>query len=618
MEQTALPKRAAWKLLLLALLAAITWLAYAAAHHHASRILRDQADRQLEIIAHDLDSIIDKFETLPFALSFHPDVIEAASSADAPVVSRLNAALQAIQRQSGVSVIYLIDRAGNTVASSNWDDPQSFIGLNFRFRPYFIEAEHGRTGRFYGIGTRTGEAGYFIAQPVYRQASAIAPAVVRPNGADEKMDFVGVLVVKISLTDFERSWGTSEEPIALSDALGVVFLSNRDNIKYRSLAPLPSAAEQRLAGTLQYAGRQIEPIAALPLRERVHYSQAVERAIGPSGWKLMLFPSPDRPRVTAGYAALMAFVIMASGLLAAWARLQRRRRIEERLSAREALAKAAEELDQRIAQRTEELLQANQRLETKYTTLKQTETLLRATQDELLQASKLALLGQMAAGVTHEINQPLAAIRAFADNSLRFLDRDNTAQVRANLAHISSACARMGAIISQLKGFARKSGEQLEPVRLADAVESALLLLEGDISAGRVAVLKSLDPRCRVVGDRLRIEQVLINLLRNAIDAVEHAAAPEITITLAVGTEDVLLAVADNGPGIPENVASRLFEPFYTTKPSGKGLGLGLAISSSIIHAMNGELAAENLPAGGACFTIRLKTMIEPGTEESH
>ena len=570
--------------------------AYGFGAYKARRDIRAQGERQLQIIALDLESVLEKFETLPFALAFQPDVVHAlARPGDREVIDRLNLTLQAIQRQSKVGSIYLIERSGNTLASSNWNEPLSFIGKNYQFRPYFQDALAGRPGRFYGIGSTTNEPGYFIAQPVYPVGTA--PSKGAP---------IGVMTVKIRLTEFEQAWRSSEDPIALADRGGVVFLSNREEWKYHSLRPLDVRTQQDLAATLQYGGQAIAPLAALPKAQRLGFGDDVSRSIGQLGWQLMLFPSEARIARVASLWALAATLLLAIAAISWWAAHQRRRRLEERLASRNALQQAAEELDKKIAQRTQELLMANQHLEGKYVKLKETEHLLRSTQNELVQAGKLAMLGQMAAGVTHELNQPLAAIRAFADNAVTFLARGNQDKAGENLAHISAASARMGAIIGQLKGFARKSHETVAGVDLAQSIQASAFLLRSEFQRHEVELEITICDALQVVGDAVRTEQVLINLMRNALDAVENAMDKRVTVTLAREGQEALIRIRDSGAGIPEQVAQHLFEPFFTTKSSGKGLGLGLAISSSIIQAMNGQLTANNHADGGAEFVVRL------------
>jgi two-component system C4-dicarboxylate transport sensor histidine kinase DctB len=574
---------------------ALVLAVYVFAANKASDTIHAAVDRQLQIVALDLGSALEKFETLPFTLSWHPDVVATVTRQDAAVAARLNDTLKAIQRQAKVAAIYLMDRDGNTLASSNADEPISFVGRNFRFRPYFTQAIAGNAGSFYGIGTTSGEAGYFIAQPVYPLGPArqgIAP--------------IGVVAVKISLAEFERAWRSSEEPIALADRNGVVFLSNREEWKFHSLHLLNAQSQRELAGTQQYLGRAISPIADLPAKDRAGFGEFVARPVGKLGWQLMVFPAPARVTRVAASSAIGTALLLAVAAASWWAVQQRRRRLEERMESRKALQRATEELEVQIRLRTEELLQANRDLETKYAKLQETEQMLRTTQNELVQAGKLAMLGQMAAGVTHELNQPLAAIRAFADNAVTFLSRGQGGQAGENLAHISAAAARMGAIIAQLKGFARKAGDALATVDLAQSVQASALLLEGD--ARRIGASIEIDviEPVHVVGDPVRIEQVLINLLRNALDAVEQSAERRVTVVLRQEDDAAVIRIRDSGPGIPEDVAPHLFVPFYTTKASGKGLGLGLAISSSIVQAMDGRLTAYNHTGGGAEFMVRL------------
>ncbi|MET3433442.1 two-component system C4-dicarboxylate transport sensor histidine kinase DctB [Herbaspirillum seropedicae] len=557
---------------------------------------KTQGAAQLQIAALDLESILQKYEALPFALGFQADVRQVLQHPDDVLaVDRLNRAFKTIQQQSQAVSIFMLDRRGLTLASSNWDDEFSFVGRDFGFRPYFSEAVQGRAGRFYGIGNISSEPGYFIAQPIYR----------RQDQAEGDLP-IGVMVVKVDLAEFEHTWRSSADPITLTDAGGVVFLSNRPEWKYHSLQALSPPMQQALAGTHQYADLPITPVSALPPALQSGFGSHVSRPVGRLGWQLMLFPSQARMQRTAMLWAMACALLMVALAISLLAWYQHRRRLEERMASRDALRRAAAELEQRIAERTGQLTAANQALEARYEKLQQTESLLRTTQNELVQAGKLAMLGQMAAGVTHELNQPLTAIRAFADNAVKFLARGQSAQAVENLEYISSASATMGKIIAQLKGFARKSGEAVACVDLRQAIEASSLLLASECQ--KLGATISIDIRAAacVTGDVVRTEQVLINLLRNALDAVEEAEHKRIAVVLEVAGGHALVRIRDSGGGIADEVAPHLFEPFFTTKSSSKGLGLGLAISSSIVQAMNGQLSAHNHEEGGAEFVVRL------------
>jgi two-component system C4-dicarboxylate transport sensor histidine kinase DctB len=581
-----------WTVLAIASVIAVVLSTYVLASRKAGSDIGAASERQLQIIALDLESVLQKFETLPFALGFQSDVLQAlAQPDDQRNIQHLNQTLQLIQRQSEAVAIYVLDRKGLTLASSNWDTPTSFVGRDFGFRPYFRDAIKGNAGRFYGIGNATNVPGYFIAQPIYASAAE--------NGANGANAALGVMVVKIDLTEFEHTWRSSEEPITLVDSSGVVFLSNRPAWKYHSLYPLNGAIQQDLAGTHQYADQAITPVASLPKPQRAEFGQHVTRGIGRLGWQLMLFPSQARIARIAMLWTLAAVLLLAIAGISLWALYQRRRRLEERLV-------SAECLDRTIAQRTQELRVANQTLEAKYAKLKETEHLLRSTQNKLIQAGKLAMLGQMAAGIAHELNQPLAAIRAFADNAMTFLTRGQADKATENLSHISNASARMGKIVGQLNGFSRKSHEAVAVIDLPKSIEAAALLLNNEFQTHGATLQIDIRHPAQVVGDSVRTEQVLINLLRNALDAVDNAEQKTVSLLLECEAGEAVVRIRDCGPGIPAQVALHLFEPFFTTKPSGKGLGLGLAISSSIVQAMSGRLTADNHSEGGAEFVLRI------------
>ncbi|KRB98288.1 ATP-binding protein [Duganella sp. Root198D2] len=554
-------------ILLLLPAAAIIVAAYILGAYRAGNEQLAQGQRQLQLMAPELQSVLERFETLPFVLAQQPDLTNALAAPKNPeVIARLNETLQTIQQQAKVGALYLMDRNGLTLGASNWDQPLGFAGKNFSYRPYFQAALNGKAGRFYGIGTSTSEAGYFIAQPVKRHG-----------------EIAGVIAVKISLAELERNWNSSEDPIVLADRHGVIFLSNRPNWRYHSLTPLRPDALAELASTQQYIGREVTPLARNP-------GPRVTQEVGRLGWQLMIFPSQLRVVRSGINWALATALLLACGAVSYWAMHQRRRRREERMA-------FDRELESRIAQRTQQLSETNR--------------ILRTTQNELVQAGKLAMLGQMAAGVTHELNQPLAAIRAFADNARTFLDRGQPEQAASNLGHIGDASARMGAIISQLKGFARKD-DTIGPVDFARAVRSSTFLLESESKRRNVAMeIETGAEPLVVAGDTVRIEQVLINILRNALDAVEGTPQPRVSIVLSREGAEGVARISDSGPGIPQEVAAHLFEPFFTTKPAGQGLGLGLAISSSIVQAMNGSLSTRNLDGGGAQFELRLPLIKE-------
>jgi two-component system, NtrC family, C4-dicarboxylate transport sensor histidine kinase DctB len=555
-----------------------------------------RGERQLQIMALDLEAVLDRFDTLPYSVAHLTLASELLTTPNNPaLVKELNGILQDLELQAKVAAIYLMDKKGKTIATSNWDTPRSFLGQNFGFRPYFRDAIRGQPGYFYAIGNTTNIPGYFISQPVY------------PVGAKRgSVSPIGVIAVKIELDTFEQTWRSNENPIALSDRQGVVFLSNRSDWNYRSLRQLDPAVQDAIEQTLQYVGKEIAPIDQLPAKLRAGFGAFMVRPVGRLGWQLMLFPDKAKIMRTGLQWAAVTLLLLVVIAAIAGVYYQRNRRIEERRLAQRALNQAAESLELKIAQRTEELIAANAQLATKYDKLQQTENLLRTTRNEMVQAGKLAMLGQMAAGITHELNQPLTAIRAFADNASTFLARGKVAQADENLHHISAASERMGSIVGQLKAFVRKSPEAVAVVDVNQAIHGAALMVQSEFARHAVPLELHLPHTFHVLGDTVRVEQVLINLMRNALDAVENSPQKKVQVVLEADAQQVTIRILDSGSGLPEGVVKHLFEPFFTTKASGQGLGLGLAISSSIVQAMNGRLEAQNNPLGGAEFVVTI------------
>jgi len=576
--------------------AAVCAAAYRWAFERSAQEVRTQAAAQLAADAGELQSALEKFETLPFVMALQAQVAQGLQhSADRAAVDALNRYLAVVQQHARVAAAFVIDPSGLTIAASNWDQAQTFVGNNYRFRPYVRSALEGRTGRFYGIGTTTAEPGYFLARPVF------APGASMPAGTQGEL--IGAIVIKQNLEDFEKSWPANDAPVALVDANGVIFLSNVAAWKYHSLAPLGAEARGAIAQTQQYAGKDVTPLAARGAAAAV--ANRVEHPVGELGWRMLRFVSDDAATRAAWNAATACALSMVIAGLLAHVVQQRRQNARSAAAARQALVDAAAQLEQRIAARTHDLVEAKRELERRYREVHDTEQLLRRTQTELIQAGKLGMLGQMAAGMTHEINQPLTAMRAFADNAAAFIDRGDVASARENLGHIGEACARMGHLVGQLKTFARKSHGVPQPVDLALSIENSARLLRSDFEQSGASLEIDIRQPAQVLGDSIRVEQVLINLIRNALDAVKPCATRRVRVELSADGA-AALRITDTGPGIAPQVREHLFEPFFTTKPPGAGLGLGLAISSSIVQAMDGELLVANAAGGGAEFILKL------------
>ena len=533
-----------------------------------------------------LESELQKFRLLPRVLTEFPDVRAALADKSDAASRRLDRELEQLAARTDAAVIYVLDARGTTIAASNWRAPTSFVGENYRFRPYFQGAMQRGEAELFALGTVSGRPGLYLARRVTVDGRRL-----------------GVIVLKVEFDRLEARWADSPATTLVTDAAGIVVMSSDPRWRFRSFVPISADAQRRLRATRSYGEAPLDP---LPIRRtggdlRIGddiFRQADERVSLPASTLRLLQPAGPA-RASAGATARVAFLIL---LILVGAAIVTLLRLVERQTMRQA---AHEALEREVAARTRDLSTANDELRHASERQAETDRRYRAAREELAQASRLGSIGQITAGVAHEINQPVAAIRSFAENARAYLDREQAGKARGNLDHIVELTARVGAITGELRNFARRAPAPLGPVPVQSAIDGALLLIGDRLRAQGIALDMGVEePAVAVHADRVRLEQVLINLLQNAAEAVRDTDGARVTLR-AHGDGPVLIDICDNGPGIPADILPQLFTPFVTGRPD--GLGLGLAIASDIMRGFGGTLTLIPSPLGGAGFRLTLR-----------
>lgn len=467
-------------------------------------------------------------------------------------------------------------------------------------RPYFNQAVAGGLGQFYALGTTDGARGFFYAAPV-RVRDRIR----------------GLVTIKFDVKPFEATWGEGRYEIIVRDSNDIIFMSSRSDWHMKAMSVIPDETKRRITAARQFPVEQIE-ILDNKIEPLDHQYDLVSVTSGNdnqtyiastallarAGWRVTIL-TPTRDALT--NVRLIAFAYLCFILLAAMFVLllwQRRLRLQERIASQKL---AQEQLEQKVQERTSELKDVNRRLVAEIEERTLAEQKLRQTQSELIQAGKLAALGQMSAAISHEINQPLAAIKAYAENSITFLSRNMHEDAQDNVRQISKLADRISKIAKHLRNFARRPQDKNKTVPLLPVIDDTLSIMMPKISTTKARIIYDRpDNDLYVIGGDVRLQQVFVNLISNGLDAAMSAKEPQVTIQIELLDDKIVTLIRDNGPGLSDDAQKMLFDPFYTTKELGRGLGLGLSISFNIIRDFGGHISAQNHAEGGAEFRVDL------------
>lgn len=572
--------------------------------------LKVQGETRLDLYVNYLQGVLEKYQSLPELLSIDSTLVRALSTPhEKQRIEKLNLYLETINKVSDTLDTYLMNRDGLTIAASNWQEARPFIGRNFSFRPYFKQAMTGKLGRYFALGATSSKRGYYFAYPV------------RNNG-----EIIGAVAIKISIDTVEEKWAQKGENFLVTDPDGVIFITTYPGWRYKTLDPLRPEALTRIVESKRYPETSFEPVVEKVLtddpssqfltikgqgtkeqRRVVKQSRFMPQA----GWNVHILTNIENVKKN----VFLINTIVTSSFIVAYILtlllVQRNYRLKELAAIEEktknALREANEQLESRVSARTRELTTANQLLTREVLERKETEIKLKRTRKELIHAAKLAVLGQMSAGINHELNQPLAAIRSYTDNGTQYLKKGRYDEAIWNMEQIAELTERMAQIGVQLKLFSKKSSGQIGAVPLHGVVDGAMEILKPALKKAGVSMSIAIEPPdLEVRGNNVLLQQVVVNLFSNAMHAMEKEEIKEITLTCHDLGEKVIIAVEDTGTGIDQEHLQKIFDPFYTTKKSGQGLGLGLTISDRIVKDFGGKI--EYVPTvQGSRFEIMLE-----------
>ncbi len=486
---------------------------------------------------------------------------------------------------NGEDILYILGHEGVTIAAGNWKKSQNYLGQRLGYAPYFLDAFIRGEGESFSLGVKQEKPSYFISAPIHI-----------------RKQLAGVAAIQIDLTELQKDWEEIREPVLISDEYNVSILSGKKQWLWKTLKNLPETSLEDIRKQRRYRDKSLDPLATtsigevkdnkLRIENKNYYYHANTLSLGKTNWTIYYFtPQSELTQRMWGAGTITAICGIMVMLLAILRKFRRRDRQSK-------IVKAELKRQQDFNVRLEKQIAERERVERE----------LRDLQEEMIQSGKLSALGDMAAAMAHELNQPITALKMDMFNARKLIMSGRTeSEVLPILTDMEELTDRMRRITEQLKAFARKEPLHLDLFELHDVIENAKRLIKPQLSTYDCKLKLDLVGEPLIVeADKGRLEQVLINLMRNAIDAMQNEDERILSISTEQKDASILIRVKDTGTGIPHDQVSHIFEPFYTTKSAGAGIGLGLAISKRIIENFKGKISIVDNPEGGACFEISL------------
>lgn len=540
--------------------------------------------------ANELKSELQKYLLVPFILGENPDVIQTLNSRDPAIIDQLNVKLEKLALQTEASYIFVFDTTGTTIASSNYNAPNSFVGESYEFRPYFRQAMDEGSAQYFAKGETTGKAGLFLAGRI-----------------SDREKPIGGIVIKVEFSQIAQRWNDQNATSLVTDRNSIILFSNDQSLNYKTLTPLTDAQRAKIIADKQFRD---EPLSAsgididanLLARDPAGQRLLVDLVSIPElNWNLLRI-IPVKPAMATANARAQLIILLVGVFLSGIAFFFRRRFVREKEK-----AEITEYLKSEVNRQTKKLSVANDQLKHEIAERELVNQRFRAAREELAQANRLGSIGAITASVAHELNQPVAAIRARAENATKLLKRGDSARVSENLGLIVDLTARIGSISTELRRYARRGSQAISSVSLDDVMDGLQILMGDRLKSKGINLVvgDNVDALPPVIAGRVRLEQVLVNLLQNSLDALQGHTDPRVHIIFKVQKNMVVITVSDNGPGISEENTRNIFTPFFTDKPNGMGMGLGIA--KDIMTDFGGTI--ETIPSfmGGAAFQLKLK-----------